>query len=335
LTLLGFAQFLIFLTVLGSRQPEAEAGHTLGGGDCWQSSTPLQCRTNWEGPGKILKLRIIDQMGNSGLTTRNQTAYTNWNNNNNGPQDFSTTVRTNDSHIYMKIDNGLGAPNGYEWECISSACPAPAPTNTLWSEIYVPEGNLTCGICGDGTVAIAIFAHELGHALGLEHHESSDALMQSMSFRQGPTSVDIGLDPPCSGASTTWGVRCIYRFTKPAVPSSMGTTFNVGGNPNKVSTCFSPVTANVPATYYRVLFRKVGAGTNSHTTVNPNTSCFGSVLLTKTLTAEVYHIAVEACNDAGCSQYRDTSGALNWWIPCSTGSGCPASGSASGSGHNH
>lgn len=142
----------------------------------------------------------------------------------------------------MKIDNGIPAPNGYEWECISSSCPAAPPTNTLWSEIYVPEGNLTCGSCGGGTLAIAIFAHEHGHALGLDHHESSDALMQSGTTRQAPTSVDIGLDPPCSGASTTSGVRCIYRFTKPATPSSMGTSFNVDGNPSKVSTCFSPVT---------------------------------------------------------------------------------------------
>jgi hypothetical protein len=276
-------------------------------------------------------------MNNSGLTTRNQTAYGNWNSAV-GPQDFSTAARTNDTFVYMKVDNAVPAPNGYTWNCTSSACPV-MPGNTaanyLWSDIYVPEANLTCGSCGGGSIAISVFAHELGHTLGLFEHAGSGAIMTQGTTAQAPTTIDIGPDPPCTGASDGWGVRCVYRFTKPAVPSSMGTNFNVDGNPNKVSTCFSPVTANVPATYYRVLFRKVGAGTNSHTTVNPNTSCFGSVLLIKTLTAEVYHIAVQACNDAGCSQYRDTSGALNWWIPCSTGSGCPASGSASGSGHNH
>jgi len=63
-------------------------------------------------------------------------------------------------------------------------------------------------------------------------------------------------------------------------------------------------------------------------TVTPNTSCYGSVLRTRTLNADVYHIAAKACNPGGCSAYRDVSGAGWWWIPCSTGSGCSAGGSA-------
>lgn len=67
LALLSAAQFAVFLALLAPSEAKVEAGHTFSGGDCWQSGTPLQCRTNWEGPGKNLKLRIIDQMNNSGI----------------------------------------------------------------------------------------------------------------------------------------------------------------------------------------------------------------------------------------------------------------------------
>lgn len=113
----------------------------------------------------------------------------------------------------------------------------------------------------------------------------------------------------------------------------MGGTFNYGGNPNRVASCWS-VTSG--ATSYKLFFYKAGAGSGYTVTVNPNTSCYGSVLRAEVLTAEVYHIAVSACvNGSVCSAYRDMSGSYWWWVPCSTGSGCPAGGSADPNGHNH
>lgn len=132
------------------------------------------------------------------------------------------------------------------------------------------------------------------------------------------------------GGYSSWIYRSV--LTPPSLPASMGGTFNVGGSPNKVSSCFSPVTG---ATYYRLLYFMAGISYPNFVTVFPNTSCYGSVLSTTTWPAEVYHIAVQACNGSGCSAWRDMSGSYWWWIPCSSSNGCSAGGSPEPGGHAH
>lgn len=135
---------------------------------------------------------------------------------------------------------------------------------------------------------------------------------------------------PSGGYSDYSATQC--ASTPPATPGSMGGSFNVDGNPNRVSACFSPMTG---ATYYLLFDYRAGAQSSSTYIASPNTSCYGSVLYTRTRSSEVYHFAVKACNPGGCSAYRDMSGSYWWWVPCSTPSGCSAGGSPDPGGHGH
>jgi hypothetical protein len=131
-----------------------------------------------------------------------------------GPQWFSYSSANNASYDYMKLDPNIKynqrLPNAYNWNCVPGACPDTAASdNYMWSETYTTTDNLPYG-----SQNVSIFAHELGHVLGLDVHTSAgSAIMNDGSTLQGPTFVDIGRLPPCSGDSTNMGTRCIYNWT--------------------------------------------------------------------------------------------------------------------------
>lgn len=58
------------------------------------------------------------------------------------------------------------------------------------------------------------FAHETGHALGLYHHDGAYLMNTTVTTINGPTSTDYGRNPPCSGAYSTYGVRCVFNLTR-------------------------------------------------------------------------------------------------------------------------
>ncbi|HCF99718.1 MAG TPA: hypothetical protein DEV93_04150 [Chloroflexi bacterium] len=81
------------------------------------------------------------------------------------------------------------------------------PANFNWSEICTIHDNIGYG------VSEPILAHELGHSLGLDHHTGTNAaVMEEGTTLTGPTDVDIGVLPPCSGYSYQNGVRCIFEW---------------------------------------------------------------------------------------------------------------------------
>lgn len=206
-------QLALFTVLVGSgifSPGAASAGHTVQSGDCWKAGTPLLCRNTWSGAGNLVLLRVINQLNSTVLWTHAQTAFANWDVPQ-GAQSFRDYARTNDTWVYMNRDDTIVDPNGYTKNCgyISGVltCNSNIAMNITWSEVYVPYDN---SLYSDQT-QIAIFAHEFGHTLGLDHHQSSDSLMQSGSLRQGPNvSVDIASDAGCTNGSSGLGVSCIY-----------------------------------------------------------------------------------------------------------------------------
>jgi hypothetical protein len=184
---------------------------TAGNGDCWRGGFPEMCRTTWAGQGSRIHMRIIDQLGDGTLHNDAGTACNNWNSAP-GPQFCSYGAGSNDTFTYLKINDGLSAPDGVTFNCVNGACPTSGNAgNIQWSEINVPHANTQFG-----GISISVFAHEIGHAYGLAHHGpagSNQAVMTQGTTRQGPNSIDIGPFPGCSGGAGTGGVRCIYQDT--------------------------------------------------------------------------------------------------------------------------
>jgi hypothetical protein len=123
----------------------------------------------------------------------------------------------NDTYDYMKW-SPTALPLGIyalTFNCDSSSFCSSSLSTSMWvwySEIRMERANLAMLTDAQRTF---IFAHEMGHTLGLAHH--SNALMNTGGFPsslpQGPTSVDYGQLPPCSGAYSTFGVRCVFNIT--------------------------------------------------------------------------------------------------------------------------
>jgi len=211
LDLVTLALFLTFgfaLVIPG----RVQAGHTLGGGDCWRAGTPTDCRTTWVNKNSSVVLRIVNQLTDGGtLWSYAGQGCAAWESAP-GPQHCHTTDFTNQSYVYFKTDNTVAVGNATTWNCTSTACPHSVPTDIEWSEIREPNGNKNLG---DTNISIA--AHELGHALGLAHHGpegSNQSIMTQLTNLRAPNSIDIGPLPPCStvpvGGNGTGGVHCIY-----------------------------------------------------------------------------------------------------------------------------
>jgi hypothetical protein len=194
------------------RVAPALAGDTFGNGDCWRSGTPLLCRTNWVSGG-LLPIRLVDYMGNSGLHAAAETARANWSAAT-GPQLLSWSPQSNDSLVNLWQDNSR-PDGGYtaNYDSNGTLC-GYNPCNIFWSDIYVTQSILSC--CN--RTAASTFAHEFGHALGLDHHTNEVVLMTPSSPSlnnpyEGPQPIDIGPSPACQGLTNSYhGIRCIYDW---------------------------------------------------------------------------------------------------------------------------
>jgi hypothetical protein len=126
------------------------------------------------------------------------------------------------------------------------------------------------------------------------------------------------------------------RTTPDIPPGNIGASFDSGG-PTGVTLCWS---SSFGATYYIIVSVQAGNGNTVTTQVNPNSSCYGANLGTITMYfSDAYHFAVKACNESGCSGYKDPVTPYQYWtrLPCTDGSGvsCNAGGSPNPNSHGH
>jgi hypothetical protein len=204
-----------------------QAGHQIAGGDCWhyQPGVPKECRLTWR-QGSLLYMRLIDQFsgyGESSWYSQADAARSTWTSAS-GPQDFSWSSRSNDSWDYLKTCKDGGGHDCYSgiygvtWNCPSGGqCSDQAVSmNIQWSELYFDVFQMdNAGVSNANRQFV--FAHEMGHSLGLDHHcynGCSGYLMEQgvLSTLPGPQAGDIGPYPPCNNGIGVSGIRCLYNY---------------------------------------------------------------------------------------------------------------------------
>jgi matrixin len=205
----------------------ADAGHTIQSGDCWRGGTPLLCRTTWTSSTHIVNLNLVDwfSAGQPGWLTNAESACNNWHNyvlaSDNDiwchwdPYGASSVYLSNSTNGNHGLAQGI---LGITWNCpVTGPCVSTATAMNIWiSSLFFNQssGNMNSLT---STQRTSVFAHEMGHALGLFHHSNTSYLMNPSivsSPPTGPTSGDYGTLPACSGASSTYGVRCVYDFSR-------------------------------------------------------------------------------------------------------------------------
>jgi len=219
----GAAIALVAMLALMASVGVARAGHTLpdpGGGDCWRPGTPLWCRTTWITTHDI-RLRLVNQFTNErpGWYANASAACDAWHNYRLPPAGQPDIwchwgAVYNDTLVYEVWANPP-LPSGVlarTYNCNTSGVCTALSTQSLNVWYSVIHMNMSAIDTLSSDQRTFMFAHEMGHTLGLWHH--ANVLMNAavLSSPLGPTATDYGQLPPCSGAATTYGVRCVFNI---------------------------------------------------------------------------------------------------------------------------
>lgn len=203
----------------------ADAGHVKGtNGSCVNS--PVICRNMWGGGNGHVYVRAWDQFSSQAPHWSLAASYAvaSWYFAP-GPTRVSFSYQTVlETYAYIKWgETGYGGLDADDratnWNCFPSCSNDPDTTGVIqWSEFYLNSSLSVMLSGGSPYVWQKSIAHEMGHGLGLAHHQNDQHLMRSgttsESHPNGPVSGDLGAQatPPCSQGTSSRGIRCIYHW---------------------------------------------------------------------------------------------------------------------------